>query len=102
MEVPSTKAATSPRRSCFEPSTHAADARRQREDGRIGRDSYRVYEPARLSGQETDVRNANREAPAAAIRGQRNVPSRGPLGTRREVPTARQAPPITIEARGRM
>src|ERR1700738_2546646 len=68
----------------------------------MGRDSYRVYAPARLSGQETENAKASSAAAAAASRGQRGGPKRGPPGSSKAMPVPTQAPTITIDARGKM
>jgi hypothetical protein len=61
-----------------------------------------VYEPAKLSGLETEKRKARTAAPAPATSGQRNLPNPGPPGDSNAIPAPRQAPATTIDARGRM
>src|SRR5882672_249161 len=68
----------------------------------MGSDSSRVYEPARLRGHETEKTKASIATAAAAYSGHFSRASRGRPGVSRARPAPRQAPPITIEARGKM
>jgi len=68
----------------------------------MGSDSYRVYDPVRLSGQEIEKANASIAAAAAAARGRRRFPRPAAVGISRDIPTPRQAPAIAMDARGRM
>jgi hypothetical protein len=61
-----------------------------------------VYEPARLRGHEIEKAKARNAAAAAAASGPRIVSKRTTLGTIKAKPAPRQAPMITIDARGRM
>src|SRR6266566_4645879 len=68
----------------------------------MGSDSYRVYEPAKLRGHETDRTKATIAAAAAAYSGHFRPLSGVRPGVSRVRPTPRQEPAMTIEARGRM
>jgi hypothetical protein len=61
-----------------------------------------VYAPARLTGHEIEKTKAAIAAPAAAASGQRIVSNGTTVGTIKANPAPRQAPMITIDARGRM
>src|SRR5256886_2774040 len=68
----------------------------------MGRDSYRVYDPATLSGHETEKAKARRAAAAAATSGHRRTPRPPRAGERMARPAPMHDPAITIDARGRM